>query len=150
MNEQSPMQSVTPTLIVDGAKKALEFYTQAFGAKETARVEGPDGKIMHSTLDIGNSTIMVHDAFPEMGAHAPTLGQNVPAYLYVMVPDVDAAFDRAVKAGATSLRGVETEFYGHRTGILNDPFGHTWTLATEVEDVSMEEVERRMAEMMPS
>jgi PhnB protein len=143
-----PSSSVMPALIVKDAKSALRFYREGLGAKETARVEGPDGKIMHSTIQLGDSTIMVHDEFPEMDAHAPKPGQTHPVYLYAMVDDVDKTVEQAVKHGATLEGKIEDQFYGHRTGNLIDPFGHMWVLATETEEVDDEELKRRMDQMM--
>lgn len=142
--------TVLPVLIVRDAKQALTFYQEGLGAKETSRFEGPDGKIMHSTIQLGDTSIMVHDEFPEMDAHAPKQGALNPQYLYVMVKDVDKAVEQAVKNGATLHGEVEDQFYGHRTGNLLDPFGHMWVLATETEDVSDDEIKRRMDKMTTS
>ncbi len=142
--------TVMPTLIVRGAAKALEFYVKALGAKETARIPGPDGKIMHSTIEIGTSVIMVHDEFPEMGALSPESVGGSPCYLYTYFENVDDIAERAVKLGAKLKGPVEDQFYGDRVGHLEDPFGHNWTLASHVEDMTEEEIGRRMAEMTPS
>lgn len=151
MADTPPTQaSVMPALIVRDAKKALTFYQEGLGAKETSRFEGPDGKVMHSTIQLGDTTIMVHDEFPEMDAHAPKQGQTHPVYLYAMVQDVDKTVEQAVQHGATLHGKIEDQFYGHRTGNVIDPFGHMWVLATETEDVTDEELKRRMDQMTTS
>lgn len=140
-------QSVTPYLIIKGAAKALEWYQKAFGAKEKMRLSGPDGMIGHAELIIGNSHVMMADEHPQMQAFSPTHFQGSPVSLLLYVEDVDDVFQQAVNAGAETLRPVQDQFYGDRMGTLKDPFGHIWSLATHIEDVSQEEVERRMAAM---
>jgi PhnB protein len=137
--------TVTPYLIIDGAAQAIEFYKRAFGAAETVRMPDPKGRIAHAEIKIGDSMIMLADEHPEMGHRGPrTLGgTSVSILLYV--PDVDTVFDRAIKAGAKSQRPVADQFYGDRMGTLEDPFGHVWTIGTHIEDVSAEEMKRRMA-----
>lgn len=137
--------TVTPYLIINGAAQALEFYKRAFGAAETVRMPDPKGRIAHAEIKIGDSMIMLADEHPEMGHRGPrTLGgTSVSILLYV--PDVDTVFDRAIKAGAKSQRPVADQFYGDRMGTLEDPFGHVWTIGTHIEDVSAEEMKRRMA-----
>jgi len=139
--------TVTPYLIINGAVQALEFYKRAFGAAETVRMPDPKGRIAHAEIKIGDSMIMLADEHPEMGHRGPrTLGgTSVSILLYV--PDVDTVFDRAIKAGAKSQRPVADQFYGDRMGTLEDPFGHVWTIGTHIEDVSAEEMKRRMAAM---
>jgi PhnB protein len=139
--------TVTPYLIINGAAQALEFYKRAFGAAETVRMPDPKGRIAHAEIKIGDSMIMLADEHPEMGHRGPrTLGgTSVSILLYV--PDVDTVFDRAIKAGAKSQRPVADQFYGDRMGTLEDPFGHVWTIGTHIEDVSAEEMKRRMAAM---
>jgi PhnB protein len=137
--------TVTPYLIINGAVQALEFYKRAFGAAETVRMPDPKGRIAHAEMKIGDSMIMLADEHHEMGHRGPrTLGgTSVSILLYV--PDVDTVFDRAIKAGAKSQRPVADQFYGDRMGTLEDPFGHVWTIGTHIEDVSAEEMKRRMA-----
>ena len=137
--------SVTPYLVVDGGARALEFYKQAFGATELFRMEGPDGKIGHAEIKIGDSHVMLGDESPEMGARGPQSFGGSPVSLMLYVEDVDATVNRAVEAGAKLTRPVADQFYGDRTGGLTDPFGHTWYVATHVEDVPPEELKRRAA-----
>ena len=135
--------SVTPYLIIRGAADAIEFYKKAFGATELFRFPGPDGKIGHAEMQIGNSRIMLADEYPDMGYNgAQTLGGS-PVALMIYLADVDAVFNRAVEAGATVKEALQDKFYGDRIGTVIDPFGHRWHLATHQEDVSMEEMERR-------
>ena len=137
---------VTPYLCVDGASAAIEFYGQVFGATERMRMDGPDGSIGHAELSLGDSIIMLADEFPDMGFLSPRKIGGTPVTLHTYVEDVDAVFDKALAAGATSLRAVETQFYGDRSGQFEDPFGHRWSIASHVEDVSPEEMARRGAE----
>jgi PhnB protein len=140
---------VTPTLVVDGAAKALAFYAEVFGATERARIPGPGDTIVHAEIEIGDSVLIVEDASPFMGTKAPPAGglDGSPIFLYLYVEDVDATVERATKAGATLVRAPENQFYGERDGFIIDPFGHGWTVASHVEDVAPEEMMRRMAEM---
>lgn len=140
--------SVTPYLIVSDAARALEFYKQAFGAVELMRLDGPNGKIMHAEVKIGDSPIMLADEFPEMDAISPQTLKGTPVSLMIYVADVDARFKHAVAAGAKVQREVQDQFYGDRSGTLVDPFGHVWSLATHVEDVTVEQVKERLAQMM--
>jgi PhnB protein len=142
--------SVTPYLIVDGAAKAIEWYKQAFGAEEIMRIGGPGGRVGHAELQIDDSRIMLADANPQFEAYAPGHFGGSPVTLHVYVADVDAVVNKATGAGAALKRPVENMFYGDRTGSLKDPFGHVWHVATHIEDVSVEEVERRMAAMNKS
>lgn len=135
--------TLTPYLIVKGAAAALDFYARALGARELVRMADPSGKVGHAEMKIGDSPFMLADEFPEMGALAPPAGGGHSVSFLVYVPDVDAAFARALAAGAKAVRPVQDQFYGDRSGTLEDPFGHQWTLATHVEDVSPEEMERR-------
>ncbi|WP_239346198.1 MULTISPECIES: glyoxalase/bleomycin resistance/extradiol dioxygenase family protein [unclassified Frankia] len=139
---------ITPYLHVDGAADAIDFYTQVLGATERMRIGAPGGKIGHAELVIGTSMIMLSDEFPEMDAAGPRTVGGTPVSIHVYVTDADAAHDRAVKAGAKSLRPVEKQFYGDRSGQFEDPFGHRWSVATHVEDVPAEELARRAAEVM--
>jgi PhnB protein len=139
--------TATPYLIIKGAAEAIEFYKKAFGAEELMRFEMPGGGIGHAEIKIGDSPIMMADEYPDMGYLSPSSrgGSTVSILLYV--EDSDAAFERAVDAGAKVLQPVKDQFYGDRSGTLVDPFGHVWTIATHKEDVSMEEMQRRMAAM---
>lgn len=135
--------TLTPYLTVKGASEAIAFYTRAFGAEELFRMAQPDGRIGHAEIRIGNSPIMLADEFPEMGNKSPgTLGGS-PISLLIYVEDSDAIFARAVAAGATVLRPMADQFYGDRSGMVKDPFGHTWSISTHREDVSPDELERR-------
>jgi PhnB protein len=137
--------SVTPYLVLDNAVKAIEFYQQAFDAQELMRLPAPDGKVAHAEIKIGDSPVMLADASQEFkGPHA--FG-GTPVSLMIYVEDVDRIFRQALAAGATQLRPLENQFYGDRSGTLADPFGHVWTVATHIEDVSPEEIDRRMAAM---
>jgi PhnB protein len=142
--------SVTPYLVVNSAARAIDFYKMAFGATEIMRMPGPNGRVMHAELRIGDSVIMLADE-PESGEHksAQALGGS-PVSLMVYIPDVDKVFQRALSAGAKQTRAVQDQFYGDRSGNLIDPFGHSWTVSTHVEDVSPEEMQRRMAELPKS
>jgi len=138
---------VTPYLIINDAGRALDFYKKAFGATELMRFPMPDGKIAHAEMKIGEGIFMLADESPAEGYRsAHTLG-GTPVSMMFYVKDVDAVFARAVAAGAVARRPVKDQFYGDRSGTLEDPFGHTWTIATHVEDVSAEEMKRRMASM---
>jgi len=139
---------VTPYLSVDGASDAIAFYQQVLGATERMRMPGPDGRIGHAELQLGDSLIMLADEYPEMGIRGPKAVGGTPVTISVYVEDVDAVFDRAQAAGATVLRPVKDEFYGDRTGQFEDPFGHRWSVATHVEDVSPEDMTKRAAEAM--
>jgi PhnB protein len=140
--------TVTPYLIVKGAARALEFYKKAFNATELYRLEGPGGTVGHAEFQIGNSRLMIADEFPQMGARSPeTLGGSATG-LCLYVENVDALFKQAVAAGGKEERPVKDQFYGDRSGTLRDPFGHQWTLSTHVEDVSPQEMKRRMDEAM--
>jgi PhnB protein len=139
--------SVTPYLIIKGAAEAIEFYKTALGATELFRMPQPDGRIGHAEIKIGDSVIMLADEFPEMKNFGPnTLGGSSVSIL-IYVDDVDSVFTQALAAGATEQRPVEDKFYGDRGGSLADPFGHVWHIATHIEDVSPEEMEKRAAEV---
>jgi PhnB protein len=136
-------RTATPYLIVKGAAEAIEFYKRAFGATEMLRMADPQGKVGHAEIRIGDSVIMLADEHPDMGYRGPRSlgGSSVSILLYL--EDVDDVFERAVQAGGKALRPVANQFYGDRTGTLEDPFGHVWTVATHVEDVAPEEMKRR-------
>jgi PhnB protein len=138
---------VTPYLYVDGARQAIEFYKSILGAEERMSMPGPDGKVGHAELTLGDSVIMLADEFPDMGALSPKSVGGSPVALHVYVEDVDATFEKAIKAGATVLRAVEDKFYGDRGGEFEDPYGHRWSIATHIEDLSPEEMEQRMGQM---
>lgn len=139
---------VTPYLVVDDANAAIEFYKSVLGASERMRMGGPDGKVGHAELEIGNSVIMLADEHPEMDARGPKSVGGTPVSLHVYVEDADSAFERAIEAGAKELRAVEDRFYGDRTGAFEDPFGHRWDVATHIEDVPPDEMEKRAAAAM--
>jgi PhnB protein len=135
---------ITPYLIVDGADRAIDYYKQVFGFTERMRMDAPEGRIGHCELTIGDSMIMLADAFPEMGILAPPQAGGSPVTISVYVEDVDAVFDKAVQLGAKPLRPVENQFYGDRNGQLEDPFGHRWSVASHVEDVAPDEMAARV------
>ena len=135
--------SITPYITVEGGATAIEFYKKVFDAVERLRMDGPDGKIGHTELLIGDSVLMMSDEYPEMNARGPKTIGGSPVSLALYVTDVDAVVKKAVAAGATLERPVENRFYGDRTGTIKDPFGHTWHVGTHVEDVSPEELQKR-------
>ncbi|HEX3394100.1 MAG TPA: VOC family protein [Acidimicrobiales bacterium] len=136
---------VIPYLAVDGAGEAIEFYGAVFGATERVRMPMPDGRVGHAELQIGDSVVMLADENPDMGVQGPKSVGGTPVTLSVYVEDVDQVFDKATAAGASVLRPVDDQFYGDRSGQFEDPFGHRWSVATHVEDVSPEEMQRRAA-----
>jgi PhnB protein len=137
--------SVTPYLIVKGAAKAIEFYKQAFGATEKGRMAAPDGRIGHAELQIGDSRIMLADEFPEMDTRGPESFGGTPVMIHLYVEDVDRVAKQATAAGARELRPVKNQFYGDRSGMFADPFGHKWNISTHKEDVPAEEMRKRAA-----
>jgi len=140
--------TISPGLAVRGAADAIEFYKSVLGATERMRMPNPDGGVAHAELEIGDSLIMLSDEFPDMDFHAPGKYGGSPVNLNVYVGDVDAVFARAVAAGARAVREPEDQFYGDRSGQFEDPWGHRWNVATHVEDVSPDEMERRVAQFM--
>ena len=138
---------VIPYLIVDGASKAIDFYTTVLGATERMRMGGPDGKVGHAELAIGDGMIMLADEFPDMGADSPQKFGGSPVTIHVYVEDVDQTWKRALGNGAKELRAPEDKFYGDRGAEFEDPFGHKWSIATHIEDVSPEEMTKRMGAM---
>nr|HAT8713966.1 VOC family protein [Legionella jordanis] len=143
---QEGYSTITPYLIVDDAAKAIEFYKTVFGAKEVMRMPAPNNKIGHAELSIGESKFMLSDEFPEMDAKAPAAYGGSPVGIHLYVKDVDAVAALAVQHGAKLLREVSDQFYGDRSGSLEDPFGHKWYIATHIEDLSPEEIQKRMTE----
>jgi PhnB protein len=140
-------QVVTPYLCIKGASDAISFYGKAFGATELMRISGPGGSVGHAEIVIGGSRLMLADEFPGMNFLGPKSVGGTPVHLHVYVEDVDATFAQAVKAGAKVVRAVADQFYGDRSGSVEDPFGHVWHLATHKEDLSLEEIQRRAAQM---
>lgn len=136
--------SVTPYLIIRGAAEAIDFYVKALGATEVMRLDH-GGKIGHAEIKIGDSHIMLADEHPEMGARSPQSLGGTPVGICLYVPNVDALFNQAVAAGATVERPVQDQFYGDRSGTIIDPFGHKWTIATHIEDLTPEQISQRMA-----
>ena len=139
---------VTPYICVDDAAAAIEFYRKVFGAIERMRIPAPDGKIGHAELTIGDGLIMLSDEYPDMGALGPKAVGGTPVTISVYVEDVDGVFSRAIAAGAESLHAPHDQFYGDRSGQFRDPFGHRWSVATHIEDVSPEEMAERAKQMM--
>lgn len=140
------MHTVTPQLICAGAAEAIDFYTRAFNAVEVGRMPGPDGKLLHAMIRIGDSAIMLVDEFPELGALAPKIPLGSPVNIHLYVEDIDSLFKQAVLAGARITMPPRDMFWGDRYGQLEDPFGHHWSVATHIRDVSpaeMEEAARR-------
>ena len=142
--------SVTPYLIIDGASRALDYYKRVFGATERMRMPGPEGKIGHAEISIGDSMIMLADEHPEMGARAPRTVGGSAVSIMLYVNDVDATVKTAVAEGAKLLQPVEDTFYGDRMGTIEDPFGHPWHVGTHREDVPLDELKRRAAAMAKS
>jgi PhnB protein len=138
---------VTPYLAIDGAAAAIEFYKKAFGATERMRFDAPGGKISHAEVEIEGGLIMLADEFAEMGFRSPQTIGGSPVTVHIYVSDVDALSERAGAAGATITRPPTNQFYGDRSCQLQDPFGHTWSFATHVEDVSPEEMQKRAAKL---
>ena len=136
--------SITPYLIIDGAAQALEYYKKAFGATELFRMEH-QGKIGHAEMKIGDSPFMLSDEHPEMGYRGPKSLGGSAVGIMIYVDDVDTTFKQALDAGGTEMKPLQDQFYGDRSGTLTDPFGHVWTVATHKEDVSPEEIEKRLA-----
>lgn len=139
---------VVPYLHIDGAGTAIDFYVEVLGASERMRMPGdtPD-KIGHAELQIGDAVVMLADEAPDMDIRGPKTVGGTPVTICVYLEDVDAVMERATKAGARTLRPVENQFYGDRTGTFEDPFGHHWNIMTHVEDVDPDEMQRRMAQM---
>ncbi|MCM3923749.1 VOC family protein [Frankia sp. AiPs1] len=151
MSDISPIPDdyprLCPYLCVDGAAAAIEFYASVLGATERMRLAGPGDKVAHAELAFGDSVLMISDEFPEMGALSPASVGGSPVTISLYVEDVDAAYDRALAAGATAVRPVTDQFYGDRSGQFTDPFGHRWSIASRVEQVPPQEMAARMAAM---
>lgn len=143
----SRMHSLTPHLVCAGAADAIEFYKKAFDAVEEARLPGPNGKLAHAMVRIGDSPLMLVDEFPEMGGFSPKSLKGSPVTIHLMSEDVDAAVEKAVAAGARVRMPVADMFWGDRYGVLEDPFGHLWSIATHVRDVTSEEIQDAMRKM---
>jgi PhnB protein len=139
--------SVTPYLIVRDGARAIDYYKQAFGATELMRMPGPGGKIGHAEIKIGDSPVMLADEGPMSENKSPAQYGGTPVPLMIYVDDVDTVFKRALSAGGKEVKPLQNQFYGDRSGTLTDPFGHCWTIATHVEDVAPDEMQRRMAAM---
>lgn len=140
--------SVTPYLIVQASCEAIAFYGRAFGAVEVMRLDGPHGKVWHAEIQIGDARVMLADEHPELGFLSPQTLGGAGVSLLVYVADVDAVFSQAIAAGAVQLRPVQNQFYGDRSGTLRDPFGHVWSIATHIEDLSTEEICARSRELL--
>ena len=138
--------TLQPYLAVDDASAAIDFYQRAFGAKERGRQAGPGGSIMHAELEIGDSVIMLSDPFPQASTKPPKELGGTSVSIMTYVDDTDAAYKQAIDAGATSLMEPDDMFWGDRLSSVQDPFGHSWTIATHIEDVSSEEMQRRAEE----
>ena len=142
------ISEVYPYLRVRDADAAIRFYQDAFGASELFRLQEPGGRIGHAEVRIGPSTVMLSDEYPEHGIKGPQTLGGTSFSLHLHVDDVDAAFQRAVQAGATVVRPLANQFYGERSGTVRDPFGHEWLLGGHIEDVTPEEMQRRYTELM--
>lgn len=152
MSEVKPvpegMNTVTPHLVCKDAAQAIDFYKKAFGAEERVRLNTPDGKnILHAALRIGGSVVMLADEFPDWGSVGPETLKGTPVVIHLYVENADSVFDRAVQAGATVKMPLEDMFWGDRYGQLRDPFGHIWSVATHLRDVSLEEMEQAVKAM---
>lgn len=140
--------TVTTYFCVRGAADAIEYYKRAFGATEISRCAAPDGKVMHAEIKIGDTRLMLADECPEMNFNSPLTIGGTPCFLHLYVEDVDTVFKKACDAGAKVIRPVQNQFYGDRTGMITDPFGHCWNISTRIEDLTEEEINRRSEEFM--
>jgi PhnB protein len=143
----SGMHTVTPHLICAGADQAIDFYKKAFGAIELSRMPGPDGKVMHASIRIGNSVVMLNDENPQWGTLGPKALKGSPVTIHLYVEDANALFEQAVRAGAKVTMPLDDMFWGDRYGKLEDPFGHQWSIGTHTRDVTPEEMQKAMVEM---
>ncbi|HEU5294597.1 MAG TPA: VOC family protein [Burkholderiaceae bacterium] len=141
------MHTLSPHIVCAGAAKAIDFYKAAFNAVEKGRMPGPDGRLMHAAVQIGDSTLMLVDEMPEYGAKSPKALNGSPVTLHLYVKDVDATIAQAVSAGAKSTMPPSDQFWGDRYGQLEDPFGHKWSIATHMRDVTPEEMKKAMEQM---
>ncbi|HEY1264547.1 MAG TPA: VOC family protein [Terriglobales bacterium] len=152
MKEVKPIpegyHTLTPHLVVADARKAIDFYQRAFGAEVLGIADGPGGIVMHAEIKIGDSKVMLNDEMPEFGAVSPKSLGGTPVTIHIYLNNVDAAFKRAVDAGANVAMPLADQFWGDRYGVLTDPFGHKWSLATHVKDLSPEDMKRAMDEAM--
>jgi len=135
--------TITPHIVVDGAADAIEFYKKAFGAEELYRVASPDGKVMHATIKIGTSMLMLNDEYPDWGVVSPKKHGGTACTISLYVDDADAVYARAVAAGAEATMPVADQFWGDRYGKLEDPFGHEWGVASHMEDLTPQEIAER-------
>jgi PhnB protein len=140
--------TITPYLAVENASEAIDFYKRALGAKERVRMPGPGGSVMHAELEIGDSVVMLSDPFPQASTKPPKELGGTSVSIMVYVDNIDSLYKQAIDAGATSLMEPDDMFWGDRFGSVQDPFGHSWTIATHVEDVSPEEMQKRSQEFM--
>ena len=143
------MHTITPHLVCQGAAEAIEFYKKAFGAAELTRLAGPDGKLMHAMLRIGDSPLMLVDEFPEMHVRGPQSLGGSAVTIHLSVPDADAAFKRAVDAGASARMPVTDMFWGARYGLVQDPFGHLWSISTQVRELTPDQIIEAMKAQPP-
>jgi len=141
------MHTVTPHLVCAGAADAIEFYKKAFGASEMFRLPDPQGKLMHACIRIGDSMVMLVDEFPDCGSLGPKSLKGSPVTIHLYVEDADATFERAVGVGAKVTMPLENTFWGDRYGVLEDPFGHQWSVATHVRDMTPEEIQQAAQKM---
>jgi len=141
------MHTVTPHLVCAGAADAIEFYRKAFGAVETSRLPGPSGLLMHAAIRIGDSTVMLTDEFPAWNSYGPKALEGTAVTIHLYVDDVDAVAARAVAAGANVVMPVEDMFWGDRYGVFEDPFGHRWSVATHLRDVTTAQMQEAMQKM---
>jgi len=145
MSDTTVTPRLSPHLVCDGAADAIEFYKKAFGAEEVMRLPGPNGRLMHASVMINGAMVLLVDEMPEYGVLGPAKLGGTAVTLHLVVPDVDAAFDRAVEAGATPTMAVADQFWGDRYGVLKDPFGHSWSIATPKPDAPRTEAELKEA-----
>ncbi|MGV7209184.1 VOC family protein [Oxalobacteraceae bacterium A2-2] len=143
------MNTVTPHLVCEGAAEAIDFYKKAFSAVELARLPGPDGKLMHAAVRIGDTVVMLVDAFPEWGSVGPNTLKGTPVTLHIYTEDADQLYSQAVAAGATARMPLQDMFWGDRYGQVQDPFGHIWSIATHKVDMTPEQMQEAMKNMQP-
>lgn len=142
------MHSVTPHLVCAGAADAIDFYVKAFNAVELAKLPGPDGKLWHGLIRIGDSMVMLVDEFPDYGSLGPKARKGTSVTMHLYVEDADAAFKQAIETGATVKMPLENMFWGDRYGLLEDPFGHSWSIATHIQDLTPEEIGKAAQQAM--